>query len=89
METWLDGNAMGGPMRDLFSVDVTGAMTKCANCGMVGALAQTRLFEHAPGMVARCPNCDSVMMRMVRGPGRAWLDLQGMSYLQLPMPDET
>jgi Zn finger protein HypA/HybF involved in hydrogenase expression len=88
METWLDGNAMGGPMRDLFSVDVTGAMTKCATCGMVGALAQTRLFEHAPGMVARCPNCDSVMMRMVRGPGRAWIDLQGMSYLQLPMPDE-
>jgi hypothetical protein len=88
MDTWLDGNAMGGPLRELFSVDVTSAMSRCANCGMVGPLAQTRLFEHAPGMVARCPNCDSIVMRMVRGPGRAWLDMQGMSYLQLPMPEE-
>jgi hypothetical protein len=88
MDTWLDGNAMGGPLHELFSVDVTSAMSRCANCGMVGPLARTRLFEHAPGMVARCPNCDSIVMRMVRGPGRAWLDMQGMSYLQLPMPEE-
>jgi hypothetical protein len=25
----------------------------------------------------------------VRGPGRAWLDLRGLTYLQLPVPDET
>jgi hypothetical protein len=26
-----------------------------------------------PGVVARCPTCDQVLLRMVRGPGRAWL----------------
>jgi hypothetical protein len=88
MDTWIDGNALGGPMRELFSVDVTSAMTRCANCGRVGPMAQMRLFDHAPGIVARCPSCDAVVMRMVRGPGRAWLDMQGMSYLQLPMPEE-
>jgi hypothetical protein len=88
MDTWIDGNALGGPMRELFSVDVTSAMARCASCGRVGPLAQMRLFDHAPGMVARCPSCDAVVMRMVRGPGRAWLDMQGMSYLQLPMPEE-
>jgi hypothetical protein len=25
----------------------------------------------------------------VRGPGRAWLDLRGLSYLQLPVPEGT
>ena len=88
MDTWIDGNAMGGPMRELFSVDITAAMTRCASCGRVGPMAQMRLFDHAPGMVARCPRCDAIVMRMVRGPGRAWLDMQGMSYLQLPMPEE-
>jgi hypothetical protein len=24
----------------------------------------------------------------VRGPGRAWLDLRGLTYLQLPVPKE-
>jgi hypothetical protein len=27
------------------------------------------------------------LLRLVRGPGRAWLDLRGLSYLQLPMPE--
>jgi len=28
-------------------------------------------------------------LRLVHGPGRAWLDLRGLTYLQLPMTDET
>jgi hypothetical protein len=24
----------------------------------------------------------------VRGPGRVWLDLRGLAYLQLPVPEE-
>jgi hypothetical protein len=39
-------------------------------------------------MVARCPNCEQVLLRMVRGPGRAWLDLRGLTYLQVAVPDE-
>jgi hypothetical protein len=33
--------------------------------------------------------CDQVLLRLVRGPGRAWLDLRGLSYLQLAIPDQT
>jgi hypothetical protein len=40
-------------------------------------------------VVVRCGNCDQVLLRLVRGPGRAWLDMQGLSYLQLPMADQT
>jgi hypothetical protein len=48
-----------------------------------------RVFDHAPGVIARCPACDQVLLRLVQGPGRAWLDLRGLTYLQFPVPDET
>jgi ribosomal protein S27E len=85
---WTDGNALAGPLQDVFSVDVTAATARCANCGRVGTIAETRLFDHAPGMVARCPTCGQVMLRLVRGPGRAWLDLRGLTYLQVAVPDD-
>jgi hypothetical protein len=40
-------------------------------------------------VVARCATCDQVLLRTVHGPGRAWLDMRGLSYLQLPMTRET
>jgi hypothetical protein len=86
---WTDGNALAGPLHDVFGPDVTAAVGRCANCGFTGPLAGVRVFDHAPGVVGRCPVCDQVLLRLVRGPGRAWLDLRGLSYLQLPMADET
>jgi Family of unknown function (DUF6510) len=85
---WTDGNALGGPLRDVFGVDVTAAVGRCVTCGRSGPIAQARLFDHAPGMVARCLNCDQVLLRLVRAPGRAWLDLRGLAYLQVAMPED-
>jgi Family of unknown function (DUF6510) len=86
---WTDGNALAGPLNDVFGPDVTAAVAGCRNCGWSGSMAGVRVFDHAPGVVARCADCDEVLLRLVRGPGRAWLDLRGLDYLQLPMPDET
>jgi Family of unknown function (DUF6510) len=86
---WTDGNALAGPVGDLFRVDLSIAIGRCTGCGRTGAMAEVRVFDHAPGVVARCPACDQVLLRLVRGPGRAWLDLRGLSYLQLPLQDET
>jgi predicted oxidoreductase len=47
------------------------------------------VFDHAPGVVARCPACDQVLLRLVPGPGSTWLDLRGLTFLQLPVPDAT
>ncbi len=88
-DMWTDGNALAGPLHDVFGPDVTAAIGRCAVCGRTGPMAEARVFDHAPGVVARCPNCDEVLLRLVRGPGRAWLDLRGLTYLQLPEPDET
>jgi len=83
------GNALAGHVDDVFRVDVTIAVGRCTQCGRTGPMVQARVFDHAPGVVARCPGCDQVLLRLVRGPGRAWLDLRGLTYLQLPVPDAT
>jgi hypothetical protein len=86
---WTDGNALGGPLHDIFRPDVTAAVGGCGNCGRPGPRAVVGVFHPAPGVVARCPNCDQVLLRLVHGPDRAWLDLRGLDYLQLPMAEET
>jgi ribosomal protein S27E len=85
---WSDGNTLAGPLQDVFRVEVTTTVGRCSGCGRTTAMAEARVFDHAPGVVARCPACDQVLLRLVRGPGRAWLDLRGLTYLQLPVPDE-
>jgi hypothetical protein len=73
---WTDGNALAGPLQDVVGVDITAAVGRCTGCGRTAAMAEVRVFDHAPGLVARCPACDQVLLRLVRGPGRAWLDLR-------------
>jgi hypothetical protein len=46
-------------------------------------------WSAASSRVARCPTCEQVLLRLVRGPGRAWLDLRDLTCLQLPVPDQT
>jgi hypothetical protein len=71
----------------VFAVDVTTAGGQCAGCGRVCVLAQVRLYAHAPGLVGRCAGCEAVLFRLVRGPGRTWLDFRGFTYLELATPD--
>ena len=85
---WTDGNGLAGPLQDLFRVDVTAAIGRCTACGRTGPMAEMRVFDRAPGVVARCPTCDQVLLRLVRDRGRAWLDLRGLTYLQLAIPEE-
>ncbi|WP_422739942.1 DUF6510 family protein [Micromonospora sp. WMMD729] len=86
--SYLDGNMLDGPLRELFAVDLSTAQGRCENCGMTGSMASLHVYSHAPGLVGRCPSCESVMVRLVRGPDRAWLDMRGVTYLQVPMPME-
>jgi phage FluMu protein Com len=79
----LDGNAAAGPLLEIFSVDLTAAHGRCEQCGRVCALAETVLYERAPGLVIRCAGCDAVLLRLVDSGTRVWLDLRGLSYLQI------
>ena len=79
----LDGNAIGGLLREIFTMEVTNAEATCAGCGAVNAVGRVEVYVHAPGTVVRCPACQQVLMRIVRGEGRYWLDLTGTRTLEL------
>jgi hypothetical protein len=84
-DAWVDGNELAGTLREVFAVDITVARGRCENCGLEGPVAEVHVFDRAPGLVARCRGCDAVLLRVVRGPGRAWLDLRGMTYLEFQL----
>lgn len=83
-----DGNALAGPFSEIFAVDVTAAVGRCTGCGSTGPLARLRVYGPGPGLVARCPDCDQVVLRLVRGPEEAWLDLRGTVSLRIPLADQ-
>lgn len=82
-DQFMDINAVAGELREVFSVDITTASGKCGQCGNDGPLANGRLYGRMPAVVLRCRTCDEVLMRMVTAPGRTWLDMRGLAYLQL------
>ena len=80
--TRLDGNSIAGVLEGVFGRDLTVALGVCGGCGaerQVGALHVYR----AAGIVVRCPDCDTVLMRVVESPQRTWIDLQGTASLQI------
>jgi hypothetical protein len=87
LEFPVDGNAMAGDLAEIFAVDVTAAVATCAGCGRAGVVAELRLWRRAPGIVARCPGCGDVVLRVVRAPDRVFLDLHGAIRLELPLPE--
>ena len=82
----LDGNAIGGLLRDVFAMEMTAAVGTCNSCGAVNEVGRLHVYVHAPGTVVRCPSCEAVVMRIVRGRGRYWLDLTGTRTLELAEP---
>ncbi|MFS8096729.1 DUF6510 family protein [Lentzea alba] len=84
-DSHVDGNALAGDLREIFAVDLTVATGQCAGCGYRGSVATLRVYSHAPGVVARCPHCEEVVLRLVRAPGRVWLDLRGTVSLEIPL----
>lgn len=81
----LDGNAMAGDLLEVFAVDATSARFTCAGCGHADAVATLRIWGPAPGRVARCPQCEDVVIRVVRAPDRIFLDLRGTVRLEFPL----
>jgi predicted RNA-binding Zn-ribbon protein involved in translation (DUF1610 family) len=88
VQTYLDGNVLAGPLGEVFAVDLTSAMAQCASCGARAAIGQAHVYLDNPGAVARCPSCGQILLRLVRTADRAWLDVRGISCLELSLPSE-
>lgn len=85
---YVDGNALGGTLGEVFAVDVTAARGRCAGCGTVNMVATTHVYVRAAGAVARCVSCGDVLIRIVSAPDRMFLDLRGMSFLEIAVPND-
>lgn len=77
---YLDGNAAAGELSRIFAPDVTAAEGQCANCGATRRFAEAHVYMQGPGLVARCPACQHVLLRLARIRERLVLDLRGMRY---------
>jgi uncharacterized protein DUF6510 len=84
MDSRLDGNAMAGLLGEIFPFEMTTVTVLCAGCGSSDLAAEEPVYVDAPGMVMRCVHCDTVLIRVVHGGGRYWLDMRGVACLQIP-----
>ena len=78
----VDGNAIAGLLREIFTMEMTNAESTCAGCGTVHPVGRVDVYLNAPGAVVRCPACEGVLMRIVQGRGRYWIDLTGTRCLE-------
>jgi hypothetical protein len=81
----LDGNAIAGLLFDVFGAEMTTATGICASCGATGQVAEAQVYLRAPGTVARCRSCGSVLMVLVTVRGTTCVDLRGLAALE-PAP---
>jgi hypothetical protein len=88
VNAYLDGNVLAGTLGEVFAVDITSAMGQCASCGSTEAMGEALVYTDAPGLVARCRTCGEVVLRVSRTAGRTWLDMRGISCLELHTPGE-
>jgi hypothetical protein len=79
----VDGNAISGLLREIFTMEMTTADAACGHCGTINAIGRIEVYMHAPGTVMRCPSCEQVMMRIVRAKGRYWVDMSGVRWMEL------
>lgn len=84
-ELRLDGTAVGGLLRTIFAHEMTVAVAVCNECGAKDFVATLMVYNQGPGTIMRCPACESIVIRIVRGNGRCWLDLRGVRSLQIEM----
>lgn len=83
-ELVLDGNAVAGLLHEIFATEVTTSLAECANCGKQGEVGTLLVYGQAPGVVLRCPICQSILLRIVQTPTDIYLDARGLKFIRLP-----
>jgi hypothetical protein len=78
--SYLDGNSAAGELSRVFAIDVTAAEGQCGHCGATKRFAEVHVYMSGPGVVARCPACDHVLLRLASARERVFLDMRGMTF---------
>jgi hypothetical protein len=83
----LDGNHVAGMLAEVFQFDMSMEWAACAACGARNQLGALEAYAHGMGAVLRCPGCGAALLRLGRSPGRVWLDMRGMRWLQVEVEE--
>lgn len=86
MSEHVDGNALAGPLSEIFRSDMTVARCSCRGCGDVTSLATEMVYE-GHGTVVRCRSCDDVLITIVEAPDRTVLTFPGVSSVSVARED--
>ena len=73
----VDGNAIGGLLIEVFGREATSESGRCRECGAENYVGALHVYR-AAGVVVRCPSCQAVLVRVVEGDERIWVDLDGL-----------
>ena len=82
----LDGNAIAATLFDVFGREMTTAVGTCIGCGWARPLAEVAVYSVRPGVVARCPQCDTLLMVIVERRGTSCVELAGFASLEESTP---
>ncbi len=76
--SYLDGNAAGGELSNIFALDTAAQQDPSPRpmCTCKG-----------PGILARCPACEHVILRLANIRERLLLDMRGMTHLSFELSD--
>ena len=79
---YVDGNALAGPLFELFRVDMTTASGRCSGCRKVDLLARASVYSSQMGAVIRCGTCGIVQGVLVEIGGAISLRLPGVALIR-------
>ena len=77
----VDGNAIAGTLVEYFGHEMTKAEVRCMSCGHTSMMAELLVYMKAPGAVARCPDCNEVVMVIVEVRGKQRVDMSNMKIV--------
>jgi Family of unknown function (DUF6510) len=80
---WLDGNALGGLLHELFGAEMTAAPHTCQSCGTERPVGAHRVYLGA-GTVLRCPVCGHIALVAAGLPDRHVVHLTGTWRMEMP-----
>ncbi|MFF2496494.1 DUF6510 family protein [Agromyces sp. NPDC058064] len=78
-----DGNLLAGPLAEVFAFDPTTARARCNGCGAVAELATALVYRSGAGSVARCRGCGAVLLTLVEGEGRTFVNFTGTGAIEI------
>lgn len=79
----LDGNAVGGLLREIFEVEMTTALVTCGGCGTGGPVGAAMVYDSGVGTVVRCVGCGGALMRITRVRGWCCVDIEGATGMRI------